>query len=143
MGTGDLRYWSFCSNQGFANTRVNECVYDESVPVGPDGYYTIVVSLPEDRPKNATEKNGVAWINWGPGEGIGDPLQLGLLFRRRHRIDLGVVEIGAGIVHVERAEDHDLDRFRIGGGGRRRRAGAGCDGEGRSQSEQAFHVNFP
>ena len=44
MGEGELRYWSFCSNQGFANTRVNDCVHDENIPVGPDGYYTIVVS---------------------------------------------------------------------------------------------------
>ena len=43
------------------------------VPVDKDGFYTIVVSLPEDRPKNATAENGIAWINWGPGEGIGDP----------------------------------------------------------------------
>ena len=26
MGDGELRYWSWCSNQGFANTRVNQCV---------------------------------------------------------------------------------------------------------------------
>jgi hypothetical protein len=43
------------------------------VPVDQDGYYTIVVSLPEDRPKNATRENGVAWIDWGPGEGLNDP----------------------------------------------------------------------
>jgi hypothetical protein len=62
MGTGDLRYWSFCSNQGFANTRVNECVYDEHVPVGPDGYYTIVVSRAADRPRNAIPQCGIAWL---------------------------------------------------------------------------------
>jgi len=62
MGTGDLRYWSFCSNQGFANTRVNECVYDENVPVGPDGYYTLVVSRAADRPRNAIPQCGIAWL---------------------------------------------------------------------------------
>jgi hypothetical protein len=62
MGTGDLRYWSFCSNQGFANTRVNECVHDENVPVGPDGFYTIVLSRKADRPRNATLQCGVAWL---------------------------------------------------------------------------------
>jgi hypothetical protein len=62
MGTGDLRYWSFCSNQGFANTRVNECVHDENVPVGPDGYYTIVVSRAADRPRNAIPQCGIAWL---------------------------------------------------------------------------------
>jgi len=49
MGSGDLRYWSFCSNQGFANTRVNDCVYDEQIPVDKNGYFTLVLSRPEDR----------------------------------------------------------------------------------------------
>jgi hypothetical protein len=62
MGEGDLRYWSWCSNQGFANTRVNDCVYDEKIPVGPDGYYTLVVSRAADRPRNATPQCGVAWL---------------------------------------------------------------------------------
>ena len=48
-------------------------VFDLQAPLDKDGYYTIVVSLPEDRPKNATNEKGVAWINWGPGEGLGDP----------------------------------------------------------------------
>ncbi len=62
MGGGDLRYWSFCSNQGFANTRVNACVHDEKVPVGPDGFYTVVVSRAADRPRNAIPQCGVAWL---------------------------------------------------------------------------------
>lgn len=33
MQPGELRYWSFCSCQGFANTRVNDCVHDEQIPV--------------------------------------------------------------------------------------------------------------
>ena len=48
-------------------------VFDMQAPLDKDGYYTIVVSRPEDRPKNATRENGVAWINWGPGEGLNDP----------------------------------------------------------------------
>jgi hypothetical protein len=62
MGSGELRYWSFCSNQGFANTRVNDCVHDENVPVGPDGYYAIVVSRAADRPRNAIAQCGIAWL---------------------------------------------------------------------------------
>ena len=62
MGTGELRYWSFCSNQGFANTRVNACVHDENIPVGPKGYYTLVVSRAADRPRNAIKECGVAWL---------------------------------------------------------------------------------
>ena len=62
MGGGDLRYWSYCSNQGFANTRVNACVHDENVPTGPDGFYTIVLSRKADRPRNAIAQCGVAWL---------------------------------------------------------------------------------
>lgn len=62
MGSGELRYWSYCSNQGFANTRVNECVHDEKIPVGPDGYYTLVLSRKADRPRNAMTQCGVAWL---------------------------------------------------------------------------------
>lgn len=73
MGNGDLRYWSFCSNQGFANTRVNACVHDENVPVGPDGYYTIVVSRAADRPRNAIPQCGIAWLPMADdGDGSGD-----------------------------------------------------------------------
>lgn len=74
MGGGDLRYWSWCSNQGFANTRVNDCVHDEMIPVGPDGYYTVVLSRAADRPRNATLQCGVAWLPMADdGDGSGDP----------------------------------------------------------------------
>ena len=62
MADGQLRYWSFCSNQGFANTRVNACAYDETIPVGPAGFYTIVVSRAADRPRNAILECGVTWL---------------------------------------------------------------------------------
>lgn len=74
MGSGDLRYWSICSNQGFANTRVNGCAFDEQIPVGKDGFYTIVVSRAEDRPRNAIEQCGVTWLPMAPdGDGAADP----------------------------------------------------------------------
>lgn len=57
-----LRYWSFCSNQGFANTRVNGCVHDEQIPLNKDGIYTVVVSRAADRPRNARLECGVAWL---------------------------------------------------------------------------------
>ena len=47
---------------------------DMQVPLDKDGNYTIVYSRKEDRPKNATLENGVAWIEWSPrGEGIDGP----------------------------------------------------------------------
>ena len=30
------------------------------------------MSRPEDRPKNATREYDVAWVDWGPGEGLGE-----------------------------------------------------------------------
>jgi hypothetical protein len=53
------------------------------VPLDAVGNYTIVVSRREDRPKNATLENGVAWLEWSPrGEGLDDP---------RNRADFGML----------------------------------------------------
>jgi hypothetical protein len=63
-----LRYWSLCSNEYRKPYPVTDCVHDTDVPLDTSGNYTIVVSLPEDRPANATAENGVAWLNWGSTE---------------------------------------------------------------------------
>ncbi len=60
--TGELVYWSICSNQGFANTRVNDCLFDEQVPVNENGEYIIVISRAEDRPRNAYPECGIGWL---------------------------------------------------------------------------------
>ena len=62
MSKGDMVYWSICSNQGFANTRVNDCLFDEQVPVNNKGEYTIVISRVEDRPRNAFPECGIGWL---------------------------------------------------------------------------------
>ena len=71
-----LRYWSLSNSGSFANPPLlpanSTSLFDEGVPTNKAGYYTIVVSLPQDRPKNATDKCGVAWMNWGTaGDGQG------------------------------------------------------------------------
>jgi hypothetical protein len=106
MGSGDLRYWSFCSNQGFANTRVNACVHDENVPVGPDGYYTVVLSRAADRPRNAIAQCGIAWLPMADdGDGAVDAdvtvLQL------RHM--LGAGEFKNAIQNIGRPGDEAKD----------------------------------
>ncbi|MEZ5995719.1 MAG: hypothetical protein R3C25_08180 [Hyphomonadaceae bacterium] len=74
MGDGELRYWSVCSNQGFANTRVNDCLFDEEIPLDENGFYTIAVSREEDRPRNARPECGLAWLPMAPdGDGLFDP----------------------------------------------------------------------
>jgi hypothetical protein len=65
MGTGQLRYWSLCSNNS-PTTAVYSCVYDEQVPLDADGDYTVVVSTPTNRPATATTACGVAWLPAGP-----------------------------------------------------------------------------
>ncbi|MBI3797847.1 MAG: hypothetical protein HY268_12880 [Deltaproteobacteria bacterium] len=73
MPDGQVKYWSVCTMASAPSGELWDGVSDMMVPVDKDGFYTIVVSLPEDRPKNATYENGVVWIDWGPGEGLQDP----------------------------------------------------------------------
>ncbi len=73
VGESQLRYWSMCSNQGFANTRVNDCLFDEEIPLDVNGNYTIFVSRAEDRPRNATNTCGFAWLPMAEdGDGMFD-----------------------------------------------------------------------
>ncbi|MDB4769173.1 hypothetical protein OAG16_03745 [Saprospiraceae bacterium] len=62
MTAGQLVYWSLCSNQGFANTRVNDCLFDEQVPVNDKGEYVIAISRVADRPRNAYSECGIGWL---------------------------------------------------------------------------------
>jgi hypothetical protein len=55
-----LRYWSICQNDPYTQRYV-DCLADDQVKVGKDGFFTIVVSRPSDKPKCA--KN---WVAWGP-----------------------------------------------------------------------------
>ena len=82
MPDGQVKYWSVATMASAPSGELWDGVCDMMVPLDKDGYYTIVVSRPEDRPKNATSEKGVAWIDWGPGEGLNDP---------RNRTDLGML----------------------------------------------------
>lgn len=71
-----VRYWALCNygsliakpSVGPVNT---DCLFDEEIPVDRKGFYTIVVSLAEDKPKNAQARCGVAWMDWTrKGDGI-------------------------------------------------------------------------
>ncbi|MGW5075585.1 hypothetical protein [Rhodococcus sp. NPDC004095] len=70
----DMRYWSLCNNESMATTKVVGCLHDEQVPLDSARRFTIVATLPEDRPVNATEACGVAWLPLSPtGDGAGHP----------------------------------------------------------------------
>jgi hypothetical protein len=82
MPDGQVKYWSVATMASPPSGELWDGVFDMQVPLDSDGYYTIVVSRPEDRPANATAENGIAWIDWGPGEGLDDP---------RNRADWGML----------------------------------------------------
>jgi hypothetical protein len=62
---GQLRYWSFCQYEP-ASQRVIACRRDNLVKVGSRGYYRIVISTADSRPRNARRACGVTWLPWGP-----------------------------------------------------------------------------
>jgi hypothetical protein len=64
MGSGQLRYWSICTNNP-QTTQFYGCTYDEQVPLDEHGYYTIVISTAAARPSNATLACGIAWLPAG------------------------------------------------------------------------------
>jgi hypothetical protein len=82
MGDGDVRYWSLCQNESPVTTRGSGCLYDEQIPLDDEGRYTIVLGRPEDRPADATGGCGVAWLDWGPGDGVDRPEAGTLLLRQ-------------------------------------------------------------
>ena len=59
-----LRYWSWCSNELANPYPVVQCAADDQVPLDAKGYYTVAISMPQDRPSNATRANGVTWLAW-------------------------------------------------------------------------------
>jgi hypothetical protein len=92
-----MRYWSLCQNDSFVIGRVGDCLFDEQVPIDGDRWYTIVVSLPNDRPANATPACGVAWLDYGTlGDGVVKP-RAGLLLLRNQLADLS---FAPGIANV-------------------------------------------
>ena len=82
MPDAQLRYWSIILSQAPPVGTGGEALTDMQVPLDANGNYTIVVSRPEDRPANATAENGIAWVNWGPGEGLDNA---------RNRKDFGMI----------------------------------------------------
>jgi len=83
MPAVQTQYWSLVSCESVPSGQVVDGLTDFQIPLDEDRNYTIVVSRPEDRPKNATLENGVAWVKWSPrGEGLDDP---------RNRADFGML----------------------------------------------------
>lgn len=64
LGAAQVRYWSICTNE-FVSQRYVDCLSDFEVPVDAQGYFTLVVSDPAQKPANATDANAMAWLPWG------------------------------------------------------------------------------
>jgi hypothetical protein len=74
MPAAQTQYWSLVSCEAMPSGQIVDALTDMQVPLDKDGNYTIVYSRKEDRPANATEENGIAWIEWSPrGEDIAGP----------------------------------------------------------------------
>ncbi|QDU79074.1 hypothetical protein Pla110_07780 [Polystyrenella longa] len=83
MPETQTQYWSLVSCESVPSGQVVDGISDFQVPLDADRNYTIVVSRPEDRPRNATVENGVAWLEWSSrGEGLEDD---------RNRPDFGML----------------------------------------------------
>ncbi|HUC03966.1 MAG TPA: hypothetical protein VL961_01120 [Acidimicrobiales bacterium] len=65
MTTGQLRYWSLCSNEQLS-TRYWGCLADYQMVTNAERQYTVVVSAPAARPPNAVPSCGINWLPWGP-----------------------------------------------------------------------------
>lgn len=65
MTSGQLRYWSLCSNHA-PTQRYYACLVDDEVVTDAGGNYTIVVSTADNRPAKATAVCGVTWLAGGP-----------------------------------------------------------------------------
>jgi hypothetical protein len=83
MPTAQTQYWSLVSCEAAPSGHIVDGLTDMQVPLDEEGNYTIVYSRGEDRPANATEENGVAWIEWSPrGEGLNS---------QKNRADFGML----------------------------------------------------
>ncbi len=77
-----LLYFSWTTQESLRTWRAADSVFDEEIPVDQDGYYTIVISRPSYRPKNARFECGYSWLEFpAAGDGAGD-LHLATLWSR-------------------------------------------------------------
>jgi len=88
--SANMRYWSMCTLAAPPTGLTVDCLFDESVKSAVDdkGYFTVVVTRAPDRPANATEQCGVAWMEWGNGDGIpGGSPDAGLILNRHTQVN--------------------------------------------------------
>ncbi|MBV8667377.1 MAG: hypothetical protein JO269_12930 [Burkholderiaceae bacterium] len=90
MPNADMRYLSICTGTSPSAGLTPDCIYDEQLAPTVDarGRYALVISRLEDRPKNATEACGVAWIEYGNGDGMpGGSAEFGAVINRNTEVN--------------------------------------------------------
>jgi hypothetical protein len=85
MRAAQMRYWSIVGYEipqgwDFAKAMMGAQVrpgglavhevFDEEMVLDAQRRYVIVLSRPEDRPRNAGVRDGVTWVNWGPAGSV-------------------------------------------------------------------------
>ncbi|HET9104288.1 MAG TPA: hypothetical protein VFN55_13120 [Solirubrobacteraceae bacterium] len=68
-----VRYWSLCTGSSPVSGLGYDCVYDQQVPLARGRRYTLVISRPQDRPRNAIPACGYRWLDFGAGENYPGP----------------------------------------------------------------------
>ncbi len=83
MSSGEqLRYWSICTNSTPVAGLGFHCATDDELPLRGNRRYTIVISRPRDRPRNATARCGVRWLDYGRQTESPDDPDYGLVIIR-------------------------------------------------------------
>jgi hypothetical protein len=58
-----MRHWSLCENAKSLESYA--CVYDETAAIDSDGFFNVVMSIPQKQPPNANHAHGFDWLEWG------------------------------------------------------------------------------
>lgn len=83
MTAGEMRYWSLTGYHVPSGLDILEAfspeaviglavhsIVDEDLVLDAERRYVVVLSRPEDRPRNAVHETGVAWVDWGPSSEV-------------------------------------------------------------------------
>jgi hypothetical protein len=65
--TGDeqVRFWSMCTNELRKPYPVTACAADDETALDANGFYTYVISTPQDRPAATPATAESTWLDWG------------------------------------------------------------------------------
>ena len=113
----DIRLFTLCTYNIWSGS-ARDCMLDQELREDEDGFYTLVVSDTENRPKNLEETNAT-WIDWGPyldGQLTYRMVYRGNEYARRIAFALGGGYVPAGMEgYVPRSAPCSTERFEQAG----------------------------